>query len=93
MRSAERDSQDKNLVDSLFHFAKTDGSRNSIFTHVIMHTPIYGSKHGMEDVVHFFFSNNICVFIVYIDMSESVLSWECHPRLASQASGYQLARS
>ncbi len=37
MRSADRDSQDKNLVGSLDRFAKTTGSRDSadtILTHV-----------------------------------------------------------
>ncbi len=38
MRSADRDSQDKNLVGSLDRFAKTTGSRDSADTIL---TPVY----------------------------------------------------
>ncbi len=44
VRSADRDSQDKNLVGSLVRFAKTAGSRDlfdSILTHVY---PYYFAK-------------------------------------------------
>ena len=70
MRSADRDSQDKNFVGSLDRFAKTAGSRDaidSILTHVI---PLYigrastiaaGSQHSHVYVIAHWLLNNTYV--------------------------------